>query len=122
MVRSDSVAGHDGTHYVHRERVKEAQKAIRDQETLRGLSEIFKMLGDVTRLKICLALSGRELCVTDIAGMLSLSESAVSHQLRLMKALRLVAYRKEGKMTYYMLDDEHVEELIRLGERHVSEA
>ncbi len=107
--------------YVDKDRVRDARKAIHDQETLRGLSDIFKVLGDGTRLKICLALSRRELCVSDIAAMLSLSESAVSHQLRLMKTMRLVTYRKEGKMTYYMLDDEHVEELIRLGVRHVSE-
>jgi ArsR family transcriptional regulator, lead/cadmium/zinc/bismuth-responsive transcriptional repressor len=59
--------------------------------------------------------------VTDIAGLLGLTESAVSHQLRLMKAMRLVAYRKEGKMTYYMLDDDHIEELLRLSVHHVTE-
>lgn len=79
------------------------------------------MLGDETRLKICLILGRQELCVGDIAGLVGLSESAVSHQLRLLKAMRLVTYRKEGKMTYYMLDDEHIEELIQLGIQHVSE-
>jgi ArsR family transcriptional regulator len=108
--------------FVHKDKVRAAQKAMHNQKTLIGLSDIFKLLGDVTRLKICLALSHRELCVSDIAALLTLTESAVSHQLRLMKAMRLVAYRKEGKMTYYMLDDHHVEELIRLGVRHVSEA
>ncbi|MGB2958022.1 MAG: metalloregulator ArsR/SmtB family transcription factor [Bacteroidota bacterium] len=117
-----SVTERDRPSYVDKDKVRAAREAIHDQETLRGLSDIFKVLGDGTRLKICLALSRRELCVSDIAAMFSLSESAVSHQLRLMKAMRLVAYRREGKMTYYMLDDEHVEELIRLGVRHVSEA
>jgi ArsR family transcriptional regulator len=107
--------------FVHREHVSAARKAIPPEETLQGLSEIFKILGDPTRLKICLALARHELCVSDIAGLLSLSESAVSHQLRMMKTLRLVAYRKEGKLTYYMLDDQHVEDLIRLGVRHVTE-
>ena len=79
------------------------------------------MLGDITRLKICLALSHQELCVSDIAALLGLTDSAVSHQLRIMKTMRLVKYRKEGKMTYYMLDDEHIEQLIRLGVRHVQE-
>ena len=106
---------------IHRDRVTAARKAIHDSETLRGLSETFKMLGDPTRLKICLALRQRELCVSDLAATVSLSESAVSHQLRLLKALRLVTYRREGKMTYYMLDDEHIHDLIRLGVRHVSE-
>ncbi len=107
--------------YVNRENVSAARKAIHDPETLEGLGETFKVLGDVTRLKICLALARQELCVSDIAAMLGLTDSAVSHQLRLMKTMRLVRYRKEGKMVYYMLDDEHIEELIRLGVRHVSE-
>lgn len=107
--------------FVNRTTVSAARKAIHDPDTLRGLRETFRLLGDETRLKICLALSRRELCVSDIAGLLSLTESAVSHQLRLMKAMRLVTYRREGKMTYYMLDDEHIEDLIRLGVRHVME-
>jgi DNA-binding transcriptional ArsR family regulator len=107
--------------YIHRSHVIRAARAIHDDATLMGLSEIFKMLGDVTRLKICLALSRQELCVSDVARLLDLTESAVSHQLRIMKALRLVTFRKEGKMTYYMLDDEHIEELIQMGVRHVAE-
>ena len=107
--------------FVDRERVSAARKAIHDQDTLDGLSETFKVLGDDTRLKICLALARRELCVSDIAAMLGITDSAVSHQLRLMKTMRLVRHRKEGKMIYYMLDDEHIEELIRLGVKHVSE-
>jgi DNA-binding transcriptional ArsR family regulator len=113
--------GPAGVPFIHKESVAVARKAIHDAETLRGLGETFKVLGDVTRLKICLALARQELCVYDIAALLSLTESAVSHQLRLMKAMRLVRYRREGKMTYYMLDDEHIEDLIRLGVRHVSE-
>ncbi len=107
--------------YMHKESVTAARKALHDQDQLLGLSETFKVLGDPTRLKICLALSRRELCVSDIAALLELTESAVSHQLRIMKAMRLVKYRREGKMTYYMLDDEHIEEFLRLGVRHVSE-
>ncbi len=107
--------------FIHRESVHAARKALYDGETLVSVSEIFKVLGDPTRLKICLALSRRELCVTDIAGLLGLTESAVSHQLRIMKAMRLVTYRKEGKMTFYMLDDDHIEGLLRLSLRHVTE-
>jgi DNA-binding transcriptional ArsR family regulator len=109
------------TVFIHRESAAAARKAIHSADTLLGLGETFKMLGDVTRLKICLALARCELCVSDIAALLSLTESAVSHQLRIMKTMRLVKYRKEGKMTYYMLDDDHIEELIRLGVRHVTE-
>jgi ArsR family transcriptional regulator len=101
--------------------VNAARRAIHDDRTLRGLSETFKVLGDQTRLKICLALARRELCVSDIAALLSLTESAVSHQLRLLKTMRLATFRREGKQTYYMLDDEHIEALIRLGVRHVNE-
>ncbi len=113
--------GSGDTAFVHKENVSAARKAIHDAGTLQGLGETFKVLGDVTRLKICLALSKRELCVTDIAALIGLTESGVSHQLRILKAMRLVAYRREGKMTYYMLDDNHIEDLIRLGVRHVSE-
>jgi DNA-binding transcriptional ArsR family regulator len=110
-----------GAEFLHRTRAAAARKAIPDSETLRGLGETFKVLGDVTRLKICSALENLELCVSDIAGLVGISESAVSHQLRVMKAMRLVKYRREGKMTYYMLDDSHIVDLIRIGTRHVSE-
>ena len=109
------------TTLAHRETVSAARREMHDSETLIGLSEIFKMLGDVTRLKICLALAKHELCVGDIAALVDLTESAVSHQLRTMKTMRLVKYRKDGKMTYYMLDDSHIEDLIHLGLHHVSE-
>lgn len=101
--------------------VNAARRAIHGDRTLRGLCETFKVLGDETRLKICLALARRELCVGDIAALLSVTESAVSHQLRLLKTMRLVTYRREGKQTYYMLDDEHIEQLIQLAVRHVNE-
>ncbi len=109
------------TTVLRRERAEAAGKAIPDSDTLRGLGETFKVLGDVTRLKICFALARHELCVGDIAGVVGISESAVSHQLRTMKTMRLVKYRREGKMTYYMLDDVHIDDLIRIGIRHVSE-
>ena len=107
--------------YVDRAGVNAARREIHDRDTLAGLSETFKVLGDVTRLKICLALARNELCVGDIAAMLGLTDSAVSHQLRLMKTMRLVRQRREGKLIYYSLDDHHIEELIRLGVRHVGE-
>ena len=120
-MRPHTVSGTLEHVFLHRRAAEEARKAIHDRETLQGLTQIFKMLGDDTRLKICLVLSRQELCVGDVAGLVGMSESAVSHQLRIMKAMRLVTYRKEGKMTFYMLDDEHIEDLIRLGVRHVSE-
>jgi ArsR family transcriptional regulator len=107
--------------FVHKKQVEAARRSIPRPGTVLGLSETFKALGDPTRLRIMLALSREELCVCDLANLLGLTESAVSHQLRYMKALRLVRYRKEGKMAYYALDDEHMEDLIRIGVRHVSE-
>lgn len=101
--------------------VRSARRALADRETIVGLAETFKVLSDPTRLTIVLALWHYELCVLDIAALLGVSESAVSHQMRLLKTLRLVKHRKEGKMVFYSLDDEHIEDLIRVAERHVSE-
>jgi DNA-binding transcriptional ArsR family regulator len=107
--------------YVHEDRVKSARRAFHDDDTLLGMTETFGVLSDPTRLKIVLALLKEELCVCDIAALLGVTESAVSHQLRLLKSLRLVKYRRNGKMAYYSLDDEHIEHLIRVAARHVSE-
>ena len=86
-----------------------------------GLSEIFKVLGDETRTKILFLLAQQELCVCDLAAVLEMSLPAVSHHLRLLKALRLVKYRREGKMVYYSLDDGHVLNLIREAQAHFAE-
>lgn len=107
--------------FVHEDRVKSARKAIHDDETLHGLSETFQILSDPTRLKIVMALAKEELCVCDIAALLGVTDSAISHQMRLLRNLRLVKFRKEGKMVYYSLDDEHIEDLLRLAIRHISE-
>ncbi|MEX0601919.1 MAG: metalloregulator ArsR/SmtB family transcription factor [Bacteroidota bacterium] len=105
----------------HGSAIRSARKNLPDERLLHGLSETFKVLGDPTRLNILLALSKEELCGLDIAELLNLTESAVSHQLRLLKTLRLVRQRKEGKMVFYALDDEHIEDLIRVARRHVNE-
>ncbi len=107
--------------YVHKDKVKLAQKAIHDEETLHGLTETFQVLSDSTRLKIVLALAKQELCVCDLAALLKVTDSAISHQLRLLKNLRLVKHRRDGKMAYYSLVDEHIEDLIRVAIRHISE-
>jgi ArsR family transcriptional regulator len=86
-----------------------------------GLSEIFKVLGDETRTKILYLLAHQELCVCDLAALLDTSLPAVSHHLRLLKALRLVKYRRDGKMVYYSLDDEHILNLIREAQAHFAE-
>jgi DNA-binding transcriptional ArsR family regulator len=93
-----------------------------DADTVEGLTEIFRVLGDPTRVRILDALSQTELCVGDIAGQLGVTESAVSHQLRLLRSARIVRSRREGRMIFYSLDDRHVLELFEQGLRHVQEA
>ena len=90
-------------------------------EIIARLSEAFKILGDPTKLRICMLLSKEELPVSQIAQELDLSDSAASHSLRILRNLRLVKFRREGKMIYYSLDDEHVKELIRVGYDHILE-
>jgi DNA-binding transcriptional ArsR family regulator len=87
-----------------------------------ALAETFRALGDPTRVRILDALSRTELCVCDIAALLGLGESAVSHQLRVLRALRLVRARRDGRMVFYTLDDEHITRLFAQGLEHVEEA
>jgi ArsR family transcriptional regulator, lead/cadmium/zinc/bismuth-responsive transcriptional repressor len=107
--------------FVNQELVSELLKSQQNNEIVAGLAEIFGVLSDPTRLRICMFLSHAELCVCDLAAMLGISESAVSHQLRLLRSLRLVKYRREGKMAFYTLDDSHVASLIRQGLDHAEE-
>jgi DNA-binding transcriptional ArsR family regulator len=93
-----------------------------DRHAVDGLTEIFRVLGDPTRVRILDALSRAELCVGDLAAQLSLTESAVSHQLRLLRNTRIVRSRRDGRMMFYALDDKHVLALFRQGLRHVQEA
>ena len=86
-----------------------------------GLGNLFKALGDETRAKVLFCLSRAELCVCDVASVMEMSVQAVSHHLRLLRAMNLVKYRKEGKLVYYSLDDAHVEHLIAEGLAHVQE-
>lgn len=88
-------------------------------EDARQIAETFKILGDPTRVKILHALSRRELCVCDISAIVAMGQSAVSHQLRLLRGARLVKYRKEGKMVWYSLDDIHISLLLAQGIEHI---
>ena len=109
--------------YVHLTPLKvSALKARLLSSTAVGaLADTFKVLGDGTRVRILDALSQAELCVCDLANLLGLQESAVSHQLRLMRSMRIVRGRREGRCVYYTLDDQHVVDLFQQGLRHVSE-
>ncbi len=103
-------------------RVRRLRAAAVDTETVAVLAETFRALGDPTRVRILDALSHGELCVCDLAAVLGLSQSAVSHQLRLLRGLRLVRARRDGRMVFYALDDRHVVDLMAQGLRHVREA
>jgi ArsR family transcriptional regulator len=102
-------------------RVAEVRAAQPDALTVERLAEIFKALGDPTRVRLLSALAAAELCVCDLATLLGLSESAVSHQLRLLRSLRLVRARRDGRMVFYHLDDDHIVRLLTQGREHAEE-
>ncbi|MGE3277424.1 MAG: ArsR/SmtB family transcription factor [Vicinamibacterales bacterium] len=107
--------------HLHPARVAELRQVLIADEAVAGLAEIFSALGDPTRVRILDALSHGELCVCDLAALIGMSESAVSHQLRLLRALRVVRPRRDGRMVFYSLDDQHILALVRQGLRHVEE-
>lgn len=106
---------------IHGDIVYEVKNSLPKEETLYNLSELFKVLGDLTRVKILYALLNAEMCVCDIAALFNMTQSAISHQLRILKQSRLVKYRKEGKIVYYSLDDEHVKQIFDQGLVHINE-
>lgn len=93
----------------------------KEEETLYRLSELFKVFGDPTRIRILYTLSEQELCVQDIANTLSMTQSAISHQLRILKQMSLVKFRRDGKTIYYSLADDHVATIMAQGLEHVCE-
>jgi DNA-binding transcriptional ArsR family regulator len=107
--------------FIDKDKVDRARKLMHSDNIINRLSETFKVLGDPTRTKIILALSAEELCVCDIANLLDMSDSAISHQLRILRNLRLVKYHKVGKMAFYSLDDEHINKLLEHGLEHITE-
>jgi ArsR family transcriptional regulator len=107
-------------HYLEEEKVREAQTHLIEGLAATRMAELFKALSDPTRVRIISALSHTELCVYDLAATLGMSQSAVSHQLRWLREMRLVRYRKDGRHVYYELDDEHITELFRAGLEHIT--
>ena len=107
--------------FVHPEQVAEAQGRIPNDASVMALADTFGALSDPTRIRMIAALTGGELCVCDLAQVLGLTRSAVSHQLRLLRGQRLVRLRKEGKMAFYTLDDDHIRSLMAEGISHVQE-
>ena len=106
---------------VHRDIVEKVNAEMPDEEVLYDLAELFKLFGDSTRIKILYVLFAAELCVCDIAQLLGMSQSAISHQLRALKQAKLVRYRREGKQVFYSLADGHVRTILGQGMEHVGE-
>ena len=109
------------TTLTHGKKVARVKKHMLDGEVFSELSATFRALGDMTRVRILYALSREELCVCDLSSVLDMTLYAVSHQLRVLRNMKLVKYRKDGKMAYYSLSDRHVVELIQLAWEHVTE-
>ncbi|NNF99047.1 MAG: helix-turn-helix transcriptional regulator [Desulfobacteraceae bacterium] len=106
---------------IHTELVNKAIDNLPTPRNTQAIADIFKAMGDPTRLKMVVALSVCELCVCDLSAVCDLSESATSHQLRILRNLRIVKNRREGKIVYYSLDDDHVRMLIKQSLDHVTE-
>ena len=107
--------------HVHEDIVHKVNELMPDEEILYDLAELFKIFGDSTRIKILYALFESEMCVCDIAQLLNMTQSAISHQLRSLKQSKLVKYRREGKTVFYSLADAHVRTIINQGLEHVEE-
>ena len=107
--------------WIDKQKISNVKKKMKSETTIYRLSEIFKVLGDTTRVKIIFALLLQELCVCEISDLLGTTKSAISHQLRILRNMRLVKYRKDGKMAFYSLDDNHIAHLFAEGLKHVEE-
>ncbi len=101
--------------------IEELKQSLPEDEILYDLSELFRVFGDTTRIKILYTLFESELCVNDIAQLLGMTQSSVSHQLRILKNAKLVKFKRDGKQMIYSLDDDHVRSMIALGLEHTEE-
>lgn len=108
--------------HIHPEAVQRVRVTLPDAHTADTLAALFNALGDPTRLRLLSALAAGPLCVCDLAAALGVSQSAVSHQLRLLRALHLVRARRDGKLVWYTLDDDHVRDLLGVGYAHIGHA
>lgn len=104
----------------HNDVIEQVASSMPEEDVVVRLAELFKILGDPTRVRILWALSSAELCVCDISALLDMSQSAISHQLRILKQAHLVRNRREGRIVYYALDDKHVEDVFQQGLNHVN--
>ena len=108
------------THH-HTEQVSRWKDDMPDEDTLYDLADLYKIFGDSTRIKIMYLLLRSEMCVCDIADVLNMNQSAISHQLRVLKQMRLVNFRRDGKTVFYSLSDGHIQTILAQGMEHISE-
>lgn len=120
-MRSREEMPHCDFMHAHAGLVERVQAALPEEETLYDLAELFKVFGDSTRIKLLSVLMEGEMCVCDLAQMLGMSQSAVSHQLRVLKGAELVNFRREGKTVFYALSDDHVKTILSNGMEHIQE-
>ena len=106
---------------IHKEIVDDVSRHMPEEEKLLDLADLFKVFGDSTRVRIICALFHHEMCVCDIAVLLQMTKSAISHQLRILKQSKLIRNRREGKVVFYSLDDDHVKNIFDQGLAHISE-
>jgi ArsR family transcriptional regulator len=106
---------------IHRNTIRSVQQKLPDQIALYELADLFKLFGDSTRISILWALSESEMCVCDLCALLKMKQPAVSHQLKNLKQSRIIKARRDGKVIYYSLDDEHIRDLLNLGMNHIQE-
>ena len=107
--------------HVHEDTITKVREEMPKEEVLYNLADFFKVFGDSTRIKILYVLLQSEMCVCDIGQLLNVSQSAVSHQLRLLKQMKLVKFRREGKIIFYSLSDSHIKTILSQGLEHISE-
>ncbi len=106
---------------IHQDIVDNVKNVMPQDDLIYDLAEFYKVFADSTRMKIIYALMENELCVCDIAAIVGTTQSAISHQLRILKQAKLVKYKKDGKVVYYSLDDEHIAEIVKKGREHIEE-
>ena len=109
------------THHVHENLVHQIEDGMPSEEMMQDLAEFYKVFGDVTRIKILCILFQSELCVCDLAEVTGMTQSAISHQLRVLKQMKLVKNRREGKIVYYSLADGHIQSILNQGMGHIVE-
>ncbi len=121
MLQNDILQDTCECNVVHESVVERVRRAMPDEDTLCDVAELFKVFGDSTRTRILSALFEAELCVCDIASLLNMTKSAVSHQLRILRQTKIVKNRKSGKEVYYSLDDGHIAEIFKTALEHLKE-